>query len=70
MSGQVLAFPARYNPNERWLSKQEIARHYSCTTTTIDTWAREGLPYQQLGRRRKFRVSECDAWLAVRFRDV
>lgn len=48
---------------EDFLSKPEIARKYAVTTTTIDTWSRDGLPWHRVGARRKFLLSETDAWM-------
>lgn len=55
--------PRRVSPQEGFLTKPEIARHYAVTTTTIDTWSRDGLPWHRVGARRKFRLSETDAWM-------
>lgn len=54
---------------ERLLSKVELADHYGVSTSTVDNWARDGMPWHPLrGRpgsrpKRKFRLSETDGWL-------
>lgn len=47
---------------EPWLSKPSIAEYYDVTPRTIDYWCRQGMPFHQKGGRRKFKVSECEAW--------
>lgn len=49
---------------EKSLSKREVAEHYGVSTTTIDDWCRaQGMPWRRVGSRRKFRLSETDAWM-------
>jgi excisionase family DNA binding protein len=60
--GQVVPLRREFADLEPWVSKKEIAAYFSVSTTTIDQWTRLGLPYVQVGGRRKFRRLECDAW--------
>jgi hypothetical protein len=50
-------------PEEPWLSKTEVAKHFSCSTRSVEIAMRDGLPYRQLFGRSKFRASEVQAWL-------
>jgi hypothetical protein len=49
-------------PEEPWLSKAEIARHFGCSTRSIELAMKDGLPYRPIFGRSKFRVSEVQAW--------
>lgn len=61
--GQVVPLRREFADFEPWVSKKEIAAYFGVTTTTIDVWTRDlGLPYVQIGGRRKFRRLECEAW--------
>jgi predicted DNA-binding transcriptional regulator AlpA len=48
---------------ERWLTKRQIAEHFGFTTRWVELRMREGLPSIRLGNRRRFRLSEVEAWL-------
>jgi hypothetical protein len=62
----VLAFPA-WASSERWLTKQQVARHYGRSTRWIELQMRVGLPSRMIGGRRAFRLSAVDAWMEARF---
>ena len=52
--------------SEPYLSKQGAADHFDVSKATVDYWCRKGMPFHQLGARRRFRVSEIEAWLRDR----
>lgn len=51
---------------EPYLSKQDIADFYAVSKATIDLWCRKGMPFAVRQGRRRFRVSECEAWHTTR----
>jgi hypothetical protein len=51
---------------ERWLSKSEIAAHYGYSTRWVERQIRSGLPSLMMGGRRRFLLSECDAFFMAR----
>lgn len=65
----VIAFP-KAPPVERWITKRELARHWSCSTKHIERKVRDGMPSRppedSPAGRRLFRLSECEAWEAQR----
>lgn len=48
---------------EPWLDKAGVAAHFGCCTKSIDLAVRDGMPHAVIFGRRKFRVSEVEAWL-------
>ena len=49
---------------ERWLSREEIAKHLGVSKETIRSWIRkETIPYHKVGRQYKFKASEVDKWV-------
>jgi hypothetical protein len=48
---------------EPWLDKRAIAARYACSERWIEYREREGMPSYLIAGRRKYRASECDAWL-------
>lgn len=66
IDGEGLESKPRLNrkPRERepFLSKRDAAEFYAVKPATIDYWCRKGMPFHQKGGRRKFRVSEMEAW--------
>jgi hypothetical protein len=48
---------------EPWLSKQDLARHLSCSVRSIEFAVRDGCPHAIIFGRKKFRASEVEAWL-------
>ena len=52
------------NDVERWLSLEEIAKHVGCSKDTIRAWIKKGtVPYHNVGRMYKFKISEVEAWI-------
>lgn len=62
--GDVVLFPTGYEP---WLSSAELAQHFRVSTRTVGRWVDAGMPcaVPPGGGRRRFRVSECEAWMAT-----
>jgi hypothetical protein len=60
--GDVVRFPRRPGP-EPWVSKRQVAAHFGFSTRWVEMRVREGMPSQVIGGRRRFLVSECEAWL-------
>lgn len=64
---QVLAFPARTVEGgglwEPWLDEQTVARHFGVSPRTVRRWRTQGLPSQKWRGVRRFRLSQCEAWL-------
>jgi excisionase family DNA binding protein len=56
---RVIQFPRRVLP-ERWLTKRELAEHLGYSTRWVEYRVHEGMPYQRLGRRMRFRASEVE----------
>jgi hypothetical protein len=50
-------------PEEPWLGKAEVAKHFGCSTRSIEIAMKDGLPYRPMFGRSKFRASEVQAWL-------
>ena len=50
-------------PEEPWMSKNDVAAHFACSTRSIELAMRDGLPHRPLFGRSKFRASEVQAWL-------
>lgn len=48
---------------EPMLDKAAIADFFSCSERWIEERMNEGMPHRVLGRRTKFRASECEPWL-------
>ncbi len=55
---------AEAQPSERWLTKREIAVHYAFSTRWVERMQSAGMPSRAMGGRRRYRLSEVDAWLA------
>jgi hypothetical protein len=49
---------------EPWLDKKGIAAHFACGERWIEYREREGMPSWLIAGKRKYRASECEAWLA------
>ncbi|HET9154264.1 MAG TPA: hypothetical protein VFN85_09140 [Solirubrobacterales bacterium] len=52
--------------NERWITKQQLARHLGFTVRWIEYQQRLGLPYLRMGGMNRYRASEVEAWLRDR----
>lgn len=63
--GQVVPLRREFAQTEPWLAKKELARYFGVCSSTIDNWARNGMPYRQVGGRRRYRISSCEAWLSM-----
>jgi excisionase family DNA binding protein len=52
---------------EPLVTKKEAAKHTSLTPRSIENWMNRGLPHYKLGKRRtRFKLSEVDAFFAMR----
>ena len=61
---------ARMTHDDVWLTREAVAEYLGVTKKTIHQWMnRLEFPSYQLGRTRRFKKSEVDAWLAEH-RDV
>jgi hypothetical protein len=58
----IIAFPTGGN-FEPWVSKKVLARHLGISTRWVELRQREGLPSQLVGRCRRYRITEVEAWL-------
>ena len=61
--GTVIPFPRRTDW-EPELSKRQVAQHFGFSTRWVELRVREGMPSRMRGNRRRFLLSECEAWLA------
>jgi hypothetical protein len=48
---------------EAWLDKKAAAKHWACSTRSLDYAIREGMPHAVVFGRVKFLVSESQPWL-------
>ncbi len=52
------------NPEDRWLSVEEICQHLGASSDTIYKWIKQrGLPAHRVGRLWKFSRNEVDVWV-------
>jgi hypothetical protein len=51
---------------EGLVDKRAAAQALGTSQATLDRLAREGLPYERVGTRRRFDVQRCRSWLAAR----
>ena len=61
--GNVIPFPRRTDW-EPELSKRQVAQWFGFSTRWVELRVREGMPSRMRGNRRRFLLSECEAWLA------
>lgn len=59
--------------NDQWFTTEEAANHMRYQPTTLNKWACTGLkgprPYGE-GKDRRYKKSECDAWLQRSHRET
>lgn len=55
---------------ERWLSKRELAAHYSFSYRWVEEQTRKGMPSRRIGGQLRFRLSEVDPWLSDTYAQV
>jgi len=60
--GNVIPFPRRTDW-EPELSKRQVAQWFGFSTRWVELRVREGMPSRLRGNRRRFLLSECEAWL-------
>jgi hypothetical protein len=48
---------------EPWVTKRQVAAHFGFSTRWVELRIRDGLPSRMFGGRRRFRLSEVEAWL-------
>ena len=48
---------------EQLIDADTLAEHWSCSRQHIYKLMRSGMPSLSLGRSRRYRLSECEAWL-------
>lgn len=65
--GAVVPLRREFADLEPWRSKRWIAEHFAVCGSTVDNWTRLGMPYRQVGGRRKFRLSACEQWHTEHF---
>jgi len=58
--------PANTAPAQLLLTKQELARSWSCSVSTIDRLRTEGLPTVLIGESPRFHAATATAWLQTR----
>lgn len=61
MTGQLIQFRPRIEP---YLSRAQLAAALGMSERWIDYRRHEGMPSYQFGNRRKFKLSEVEAWMA------
>lgn len=61
--GIVIPFPRRTDW-EPELSKRQLAQWFGFSTRWVELRVSEGMPSRLRGNRRRFALSECEAWLA------
>src|SRR3954452_1586965 len=47
---------------EQFLTAQELAEAMSVSEATISRWLKDGMPVEDWGRTKRFRLSDCVAW--------
>lgn len=62
MSAQVIAFPTP-GSWEPYVDEAALARHFGVGERTVRRWRKEGMPSRKLAGSRRYRVTECEAWL-------
>jgi excisionase family DNA binding protein len=63
--GRLIRMPPRPG-SEPWLSKRQIAAYFGFSTRWVEMRVRDGMPSEMFGGHRRFRASECEAWLLER----
>jgi excisionase family DNA binding protein len=66
-SATIYPFPQR--GWEPWLTKKQLAAYVGFSTRWVELRVREGMPSTIIGGRRRFHVSEVEAWLKERTDD-
>lgn len=61
MSAQVIPFP-RQQVYEPWVTAKQVMTHFQISLMTVDRWVAKGMPCEKFGRKRMFKLSECEAW--------
>lgn len=51
-------------PEPRLVSAAQLAEHYGICRASVYNLLSRGMPSVQIGRSRRFRLAEVDAWLA------
>jgi len=57
------AVARRLEPEEPWLDRKGLARHFSCSVRSIELAWEDGMPSRVIFGRRKSRASYCQRWL-------
>lgn len=63
---QVIPLPRRQNGVEPYLSKKQLAACLGFSERWVDYRVDEGMPVHRFSKRRRFRLSEVEAWLEER----
>lgn len=53
---------------EQLIDADTLAAHWSCSRQHIYKLMRSGMPSLSLGRSRRYRLTECESWLAAQQR--
>jgi hypothetical protein len=64
---RMITFPARRDDGGRlwepWVDERAVARHFGASERTIRRWRALGMPSRLFAGLRRYRISECEAWL-------
>lgn len=52
-----------YDPTERFVTKDELARHLGFSRRWVEARLADGLPHHRIGRAVRFQVSTATEWL-------
>jgi hypothetical protein len=52
-----------FDPNERFISKSQLASHFGFSPRWVNYQLSEGLPHYRVGRSVRFQLSSATAWL-------
>ena len=69
VSGSATVYPFPRRGWEPWLTKKQLAAHLGFSTRWIELRVNEGMPSTPFGGRRRFHLSEVEAWIKERAND-
>jgi hypothetical protein len=66
--GVVVSMPLRRGEatSEPWMSERALALQFEVSTRTVRRWRASGMPSRIFGGVRRYRLSECENWHALR----
>jgi transposase len=62
---RIIPFPAQRREGvtwEPWVDETKVAKHFGVSTRTVRRWLEAGCPTRLVGRQRRYRLSELEAW--------